>query len=114
MINTKVSYMEMICLKFKIRPKRIILSILIIVILLLGTSMAYIFCHSTPQMAIRTELFGEGHFISAFTTHIHKIGVDSDYGQFYACRKPAVGADHYAFIKKNGFWYINWQGTGGG
>jgi exopolysaccharide biosynthesis protein len=105
--------MQVICLKFKIRPKHIIIYILIIVILLLGTSKAYIFCHSTPQRAIRTELFKEGHFISAFNTHIHKIGVDSDYGQYYACGEPAVGADHIACINKNDFWYINWQGTGG-
>jgi len=40
--------------------------------------------------------------------------MDSQYGQFYACKNPAIGPSHYAFIKNNGFWYINWSGKGGG
>ena len=91
--------------------KKVIIISVIIVVVLLGI---YLFCHSTPEMSIRSNLFLKGHFISAFTTDVYKTVMDSQYGQFYACKNPAIGPSHYAFIKNNGFWYINWSGTGGG
>ncbi|WP_246615548.1 hypothetical protein [Clostridium thailandense] len=74
----------------------------------------YLFCHSTPERLIRTDLFFTGHLIGAFTTDVFKNGMDLQYGQFYSCKNPGIGPDHYAFFKKNGFWYINRNGTGGG
>lgn len=88
-----------------------IVSFAIIVIVIIGT---YLFCHSTPERLIRTDLFLKGHFTDAFTTEIYKVGVDAQYGQFYSCKNPAIGPDFYSFNKKNGIWYINWAGTGGG
>jgi hypothetical protein len=74
----------------------------------------YLYIHLTPERLIRSNLFLNGHLNTAFTTEIHKTETDLQYGQFYACKNPAIGPDHYAFIKKNGLWYINWNGTGGG
>jgi hypothetical protein len=91
--------------------KKITIPCVIIVVVFLGT---YLLCHSTPERLVRSNLFLKGHFISAFTTNVHKTAMDGQYGQFYACKNPVIGPDHYAFIKKNGFWYINWAGTGGG
>ena len=75
---------------------------------------AYLFCHSTPERVIRSDLFFEGHIIGAFNTDVYKGGVDLQYGQFYVCRNPAIGPDQYTLIEKNGLWYINLNGTGGG
>jgi hypothetical protein len=84
---------------------------LVIIVVFVGT---YLFRHSTPERLIRSNLFFIGYFISAFTTDIYKAEIDSQYGQFYACKNPAIGPDRYAFIRENGLWYINWNGTGGG
>jgi hypothetical protein len=85
--------------------------ILIVALIFIG---GYLYIHATPERLIRSNLFFNGYFTTAFTTDIDKTNIDMQYGQFYACKNPAIGPDHYAFIRKNGLWYINWNGTGGG
>ncbi|WP_234123780.1 hypothetical protein [Clostridium hydrogenum] len=76
--------------------------------------MIYIFCHSTPERAIREDLFKQGYFIGAFNTKIYKSRYDEQYGQSYSCKQPVIGPDFYSVTKENGLWYINHDGTGGG
>jgi hypothetical protein len=94
-----------------LKSRKKIIIFLVIIAVFVGT---YLFRHSTPERLVRSNLFFKGYFISAFTTDIYKAEIDSQYGQFYACKNPAIGPDRYAFIKENGLWYINWNGTGGG
>jgi len=91
--------------------KKFIISFIVIIVVFLGT---YLFSHSTPERAIRSSLFFNGHFIGALTTEVYKAEMDSQYGQFYSCKNPRIGQYEYSFIKKNGLWYINWNGTGEG
>ena len=91
--------------------KNVIISFIAIVMVFLG---AYLFNHSTPERLIRSNLFFNGHFIGALTTEVYKGEIDSQYGQFYFCKNPRIGPYKYSFIKKNGLWYINWNGTGEG
>lgn len=88
--------------------------LIIFIIIVLAFVGIYLFSHSTPERSVRSNLFFNGHLIAAFTTDIYKANIDLQYGQFYACKNPAIGPDHYTFIKKNGLWFINWNGTGGG
>jgi len=80
-------------------------------VVFLGT---YLFSHSRPERSLRSSLFFDGHFIGALTTDIYKGEMDSQYGQFYSCRNPKIGPSECSFIKKQVFWYINWNGTGEG
>lgn len=88
--------------------------IIILFSIILISIVFYLFCHSSPKRLIRTDLFIKGHIIGAFTTNIYELQYDSQYGELYSCKNPAIGPDHYAFKKKNGLWYINLDGTGGG
>lgn len=98
----------MIIIKKRIK---VLTTIVITITVLFGV---YFFEHSTPQRAIRANLFQNGHIIKAFTTEIYKNGVDNQYGQQYSCRNPAIGADFYICEKRNGLWYVDGTKSGGG
>lgn len=73
----------------------------------------YFFAHSTPQRAIRTSIFLDGHIIKAFKTEIYKNGVDPQYDQLYSSRNPKVAGRFYTWEKSsNGLWFVSICGEG--
>jgi hypothetical protein len=89
---------------------KVITTIVITIIVLVGV---YFFAHSTPQRAIRTSIFLDGHIIKAFKTEIYKNGVDPQYGQLYSCRDPQVGGRFYTWEKSPiGLWFVSIRGEG--
>lgn len=79
-----------------------------------------IFTHSTIERAIRRDLFFKGYTIQAFKTEIIKNPIrDSQYGDMYICKNPAIGPDSYnvdkkyKYLGKFQYWYIS-SGIGGG
>lgn len=105
-----VTFKEVLTLS---KSKRRLLVILLCLILIFTP--LYIYSHSTPERAIRSMLFYSGHFKSAFTTEIYKLGNDPDYGEQYSCRSPKVGPQHITLYKSEiGLWHINRSGSGEG
>ena len=73
----------------------------------------YSICHSTPQRAIRTNLFFNGYVIKALKTEICVSNEDPWVGMYY-CINPPIGSDFYAVKKDNlGFWHIDYKKSGG-
>ncbi|MDW8800708.1 hypothetical protein P8V03_06020 [Clostridium sp. A1-XYC3] len=97
---------------------RVLLTCIIVIGLYIGFD---IFTHSTIERVIRRDLFFQGYIIKAFKTEISKRAIpDSQYGDMYICRNPAIGPDSYAVDSKYKYfgmlkyWYINPYGSGGG
>jgi hypothetical protein len=75
----------------------------------------FVFSHSTPQRAIRTNLIFKGYPVKALQTEVYKSAIDIQYGQFYSCKNPGIGSDFYSCKKVIfGLWFIDWTKTGGG
>lgn len=91
---------------------KLVLGVICGFIVILITPGTYLFCHSSPERIIRSNLFMNGHFINAFRTEIFISAEDKQFGKLYSCKNPTLGPDHYAFKKENGLWYIDWDGTG--
>ena len=105
-----------------IRRKRSMILIAIVLSISIGIAWRYVylFCHSTPERVIRTDLFFvRHHFVDAFRTKIseYPIRYKPDIAR-YVCKDPAIGPDFYSvdykYLGKFKFWYIYWPGTGGG
>lgn len=105
-----------------IRRKWIVIPLAIIICISIGIGCGYLylFCHSTPERVIRTDLFfARHHFIDAFRTQINEYPVryKPDIAR-YTCRNPSIGPDFYSidykYLGQFKFWYIYWPGTGGG
>lgn len=75
----------------------------------------YVFIHLTPERVIRADLFKQGYYKEAFKTEIYKSQIDTQYGERYSCKNPAIGPDFYYIDEGTfGLWYINLGDTGGG
>lgn len=98
----------------KKRYKKILIIGTLLVIIIIALSKLYFFDHSTPERAIRTSLFLDGYCIKAFKTEVYKNGVDRQYGLQYSCKNPAIGADFYTCVKRNGLWFVDGSKSGGG
>lgn len=74
----------------------------------------YVFCHFTPERSIKTYLFFNGYFASAFITEVYMHNTPPFNGKYY-CKNPGVGPDSIA-VKKSNFdiWYVDLQNSGGG
>ncbi len=80
----------------------------IIALVIVVASVSY--CHVTPEIAIRSNLFFKGYRKEAISTQVYKIREESNSKKIYTCRNPKVGAKYYVLKKKNlGLWFIDWN-----
>lgn len=69
----------------------------------------YLFCHLTPERAIRTDLFFRRYIIGALKTEI------SPWKDKYFCKNSGIGSDFIAVRKGElGLWHIDYKNSGVG
>lgn len=75
---------------------------------------SYLFCHLTPEKAIRTDLFFSGYIVGALKTEVF-ISNEAPWKDRYFCKNPGIGPDFIAVRKGElGLWYIDYKNSGGG
>ena len=74
----------------------------------------FLFTHSTPERAVKSNLIFDGYVIDGFKTEIC-ISNESPWKGKYYCANPSIGADFYS-VKKGilNLWFVDIENSGGG